>query len=227
MKKNLFTFYFAALVLAACSKKSNTDSGGTPVVPVTPPISSSATVDAGVSQQSIRGFGGANIVAWTGDLTSAQRDLAFSPTAGIGLSVLRVRIPNSPADFAAEKPTIDAAKAYGASVIATAWSAPANMKDNGNIVGGKLLPSAYASYAAYLASYNTAVGGVLAISPSNEPNIQVTYESMNLTASDLAAFVAANGTDCGAPIMGPEPFNMSQTFINDYLSNTAANAKTS
>jgi len=70
------------------------------------------------------------------------------------------------------------------------------------------------------------VGGVLAISPSNESNIQVTYESMQMTGPEVAEFVGAEGSNCGASIMAPEPFNMDSNFINAYLNNATAKAKT-
>ncbi|MDN5284598.1 MAG: xylanase [Mucilaginibacter sp.] len=228
MKRNLLIPLAAILLLASCTKGQNKNKlpAENNSVLSTSAVQATATIDASTVQQNIRGFGGANLVAWIGDLTSAQRTTAFSPINGIGLSVVRVRVPNSNADFAAEKPTIDAAKSYGASVIATAWSAPASMKDNGSVIGGKLKTTSYADYAAFLSSYNTAVGGVLAISPANEPNYAVSYESMNMTASEVADFAAAQGTNCGAPIMAPEPFNMSQTYINTYLSNATAKSKT-
>lgn len=229
MKNKLLSFAAAGLLLASCSKNQNTVdnfAGKTDTAGQSFATASTVAIDASTLQQNIRGFGGASILAWIGDLTSAQRIKAFDPNNGMGLSILRVRIPNSTADFAVEKPTIDAAKSYGASVIATAWSAPASMKDNGSVIGGKLKTTSYADYAAYLTSYNTAVGGVMAISPSNEPNITVTYESMSMTAAEVANFVAAKGTECGAPIMAPEPFNMDQTFINTYLSNATAKSKT-
>jgi glucuronoarabinoxylan endo-1,4-beta-xylanase len=138
-----------------------------------------------------------------------------------------VRVPNTSSEFAREKATIDACKANGGSAIATAWSAPASMKTNGSVIGGKINTSSYAAYAAHLKAFNTAVGGVSAISPANEPNLKVSYESMELTASEVAAFVAAQGSNCGAPIMAPEPFNMDQTYINTYLSNATAKSKTS
>jgi O-glycosyl hydrolase len=50
---------------------------------------------------------------------------------------------------------------------------------------------------------------------------------MNLTAPEVAAFVAAQGSNCGAPIMAPESFNFNRTYINSYLSNPTARAKTS
>jgi O-glycosyl hydrolase len=186
-----------------------------------------ATINAGTIQQYIRGFGGCNMVGWgVGDLTSTQRTLAFSTSSGIGLSVCRVRVSPNSGDWAAEKTTIAAAKSYGATVIASCWSAPASMKDNNNLVGGALLTSAYSSFASHLSSFCTTVGGVSAISPTNEPNISVTYESMKMTASQVAAFVAAQGSNCGASIMAPEPFNMDQSFINSYLSNSTAKSKT-
>jgi glucuronoarabinoxylan endo-1,4-beta-xylanase len=190
-------------------------------------VQGTAEINASTVQQSIKGFGGANIVAWTGDLTSAQRSTAFSPTNGIGLSIVRVRVPNSSTEFAAEKATIDACKSYGGSAIASAWSAPASMKTNGSVVGGKIKTASYSAYAAHLSAFNSAVGGLAAISPTNEPDYQVNYESMELTAPEVADFVAAQGSNCGAPIMAPEPFQMNQTYINTYLSNATAKLKTS
>ena len=143
MKKKLFTVLATALLFAACTKKNNADAVvvPTPLPDVITPVSASVlasssavAIDASTVQQYIRGFGGASILAWIGDLTSDQRVKAFSPTDGIGLSVLRVRIPENTSEFAVEKPTIDAAKSYGANVVATAWSAPVSMKDNANTV---------------------------------------------------------------------------------------------
>ncbi len=227
MKIKIVLAFACGLVFTACEKKIETsepEAGGSSKNKAT--VSATAAINASSVQQLIRGFGGANIRGWIPDLTAAQRTKAFSPSSGMGLSILRVRVPNNSSDFAAEKPTIDAAKSYGASVIASAWSAPASMKDNNNVVGGKLKTSSYADYATHLRDFNTAMGGLLAISPSNEPNIQVNYESMEMTAAEVANFVAAQGTNCGASIMAPEPFNMSQTFINSYLSNATAKSKT-
>ena len=208
---------FAVLFLiTGCSKKE------TPAPVVVPPVLLNATaiIDAGTVQQTIQGFGGASILTWIADLTSDQRTKAFSPTSGIGLSILRVMVPDDMSKFAAEKPTIDAAKSFGAKVIATAWFAPASM-----MINLSLDPNQYATYAAYLKSYNTAVGGVYAISPWNEPNLPASGW-MKGTATEVANFVAAQGNNCGAQIMAPEPFNMDQDFINTYLSNAAAKSNT-
>jgi len=209
---------FAVLVLLfGCSKKD------APAPVVVPPITLNATavIDATTVQQTIQGFGGNSILAWIADLTTDQRTKAFSPTTGIGLSILRVMVPDNSSKFAAEKPTIDVAKSYGAKVIATAWFAPPQM-----MINLSLDTAQYAAYAAHLKAYNTAVGGVYAISPWNEPNLPASGW-MKGTATEVANFVAKQGANCGAQIMGPEPFNMDQTFINDYLSNAAAKANTS
>jgi O-glycosyl hydrolase len=227
MKKSLISFLALALLVTGCSRK------GTPLLSGEenqserqPGEEATAVITAGTTQQNIRGFGGASIRGWIADLTATQRTTAFDPASGIGLSVLRVRVSPNSTDFAAEKATIDAAKSYGASVIASAWTAPAAMKDNNNLVGGKLNTGSYADYAAHLKNFCTTVGGVSAISPGNEPNISVTYESMNLTAPEIAAFVAAQGSNCGAPVMAPETFNMDKTYMDTYLGNATASSKT-
>lgn len=228
MKKNMYLLLFGAILFVSCTKEieeADLKSGTTTT------ISNSkvgtATIDANTVQQYIRGFGGANIRGWVPDLTTAQRTKAFSPSNGMGLSVLRVRVSPNSSDWAAEKTTIDVAKSYGATIIASSWTAPASMKDNNNVIGGKLKTTSYASYAQHLKNFNTTVGGVTAISPINEPNIKVNYESMDLTATEVANFVAAQGENCGTKIMGPEPFNMNTSYINSYLSNATAKSKTS
>ncbi|MBN2444987.1 MAG: hypothetical protein JXJ04_26770 [Spirochaetales bacterium] len=185
-----------------------------------------ATINANTVQQYIRGFGAANIIGWRDDMNSADRNTAFSVTNGLGFSVLRVRVSPNSADWAANQASIDAAKANGAMVIASAWSAPASMKTNNNTTGGNLSTSSYAAYATHLRNFCNTVSGIDAISPINEPNITVSYESMEMSATDVANFVAAQGNNCGAPIFAPEPFNMDQNFINQYLNNSGARSNT-
>lgn len=48
------------------------------------------TVDFGTTYQTIRGFGGST--AWLGKMPQAVASALFSPTSGLGLSILRVRI---------------------------------------------------------------------------------------------------------------------------------------
>jgi len=228
MKRKLIPLWVAAVLFAGCAK-NDSETPNSPklrhagtATSLSANVSGTAAINAGTVQQTVQGFGGASILAWEADLTSTQRTEAFSTTNGIGLSILRVMVPSTGSgSFAAEKPTIDAAKSYGAKVVATAWNAPSSM-----MTGVHLNTGSYAAYASYLSSYNSAVGGVYAISPFNEPNYSGSGW-MEATATEVANFVAAQGTNCGAPIMAPEPFNMDQTFINTYLSNATAKSNTS
>lgn len=219
MKKDLIRFLAITLLITGCSKKGSRPEDREDLQN-RPKEEATAAINASTVQQTIQGFGGMNHPIWIGDLTNDQRTKAFSTTNGIGMSILRVSVPENSNQFAAEKPTIDAAKSYGAKVIATAWNAPASMMNN-----LYLKTSAYADYAAHLRSFNTAVGGLYAISPWNEPNY-LASGWMHGTATEIANFVAAQGDNCGAPIMAPEPFNMDQNFINTYLSNATAKSKT-
>jgi O-glycosyl hydrolase len=222
--KQIWIFGIIMLVGFGCKKQGSSELSTTH--PASMDTAGITTIDAETVQQEIAGFGGADIIEWTGDLTADQRITAFSPSSGIGLSIVRVRVPVDKSRFPLAKASIDACKSYGGLVIATAWSAPASMKTNNNTVGGTLRKKSYADYAAYLNDFNTAVGGLTAISPANEPNYPVTYESMEMTATEVADFVAAEGNKCGAPIMAPEPFNMDHTYIENYLSSKAAKSKT-
>ena len=63
---------------------------GSVSVTVNLPAPAPATVDFGTTYQTIRGFGGASV--WLGQMTSAVARALFSPTSGLNLSILRVRI---------------------------------------------------------------------------------------------------------------------------------------
>jgi O-glycosyl hydrolase len=211
-KVQVVVFIITIFVLFGCSKEVVTNEPEQTVVNSIP-----VTIDVGTQLQIVRGFGGAAIHNWIADLTDAQMTKAFSTSNGIGLSIMRVRIPSSSDQFGGEVSQINAAKQFGVSIIATAWSAPAAMKTSNNVVGGKLKPESYAAYAAYLRSYNSAVGGVMAISPWNEPNYVVTYEGMNNNAAEIGKFLSLYADSCGTKVMAPETFNMSKPF-NDSVS---------
>src|SRR5688572_11500908 len=109
MKKDLTTFLAIIVLLTGCSKK-NTSAENDNTPDVVPREEATAAVNAGTVQQTIQGFGGMSHPIWIGDLTNDQRTKAFSTTNGIGMSILRVSVPENSNQFAAEKPTIDAAK---------------------------------------------------------------------------------------------------------------------
>ena len=104
-----------------------------------------AVVNFGTAQQTISGFGGAT--AWLGQLTVPQATALFSPTEGLGLSVLRVRIDptgsaTSTPPWATTTPNTgswfdevtNAQEAVAANpkaiVMATPWTPPASLKSS-------------------------------------------------------------------------------------------------
>jgi O-glycosyl hydrolase len=138
-----------------------------------------ATVNYAAPQQTIRGFGGST--AWLGQLTVPQANALFSPTTGLGLSVLRMRIDPTgtattnwvPSNGAWLTEVENAQEAVAANpnaiVFASPWTPPASMKTSSssqpyysgtcspaaNYCGGYLNPTNYAAYAAYLEDFVT------------------------------------------------------------------------
>ncbi len=148
--------------------------------------SNTITVNPNQTYQTIDGFG-ASITDASATLLSqlpqSQRDSVmasiFSPTSGIGMSILRQPLGSSdfvngpfytyddlPAgqtdptlshfsiahDQAQIIPLIKQAISLNPSlkVVVAAWGQPAWMKDNGSLVGGHILPQYYGTYATYL-----------------------------------------------------------------------------
>jgi O-glycosyl hydrolase len=142
-----------------------------------------ATVDFADTLQTIRGFGGST--AWLGKMPQAVATALFSPTNGLGLSILRVRIDpeGSPTgggtfgypyetgewDYEAANGGLAVAANPNAVVFATPWTPPASMKTSStaqpyysgscspaaDYCGGYLNPSNYAAYASYLEDFVT------------------------------------------------------------------------
>lgn len=115
MKIKILFFSVIDFVAGACSNDYEK--------PAEKPIHLKATavITAGAVQQNIR-VGGVSIRNWIADITSAQRTKAFSVNNGIGLSVLRVRVPFNGADFSAAGSCGNFGIARPASSIATLLS---------------------------------------------------------------------------------------------------------
>jgi len=81
-------------------------------------------------------------------------------------------------------------------IIATPWSAPVWMKDNGSFVGGSLQPAYYAVYSQYFVKYiqkMKALGiTITAITPQNEPLNPYNNPSLVMTALAQATFIKNN-----------------------------------
>jgi glucosylceramidase len=146
-------------------------------------------VDDAVRYQVIDGFGASltDSSAWllSHKLTDTQRkealEMLFSPSKGIGLSILRQ--PMGASDFALEdhsyddlppgeadpqlkKFSIDHDRAYiipilrqalalnrNLKIIASPWSPPGWMKTSGSMIQGALLPAAYSTLARYFVQF--------------------------------------------------------------------------
>jgi len=143
------------------------------------PTQPGVTVDFGTEEQIIRGFGGST--AWLGQLTTAQANALFSPSSGLGLSILRMRI--DPTGSASTnwvtsnwgQEVINAQEAVSANpnaiAFASPWTPPPSMKTSSTsqpyysgtaacspgagYCGGYLNPSNYAAYATYLEDFVT------------------------------------------------------------------------
>lgn len=167
------------------------------------------------TRQVIDGFGASS--AWTAaSLSDAWADQFFSPTTGLGLSLLRVRI--APNGTTAETVTAQRAVARGVAVWATPWTPPAEWKSNNDANnGGTLLPEFHAAWAArlgdFVVSMNNAGVPLLALSAQNEPNYTATWESCVWTPTSLSAFIrdhlgpALVSRNVPTRVMAPEVIN--------------------
>ena len=193
------------------------------------PDSGSATtieINPATAYQSMDGFGAAftDSSAWlvgtrmsAGSRTTLMTNL-FSPSAGIGLSM--VRQPMGASDFTANGAdytyddtccsvadfTVDHDRAYlipvlqqarsinpQLKIMATPWSAPAWMKTNNSLNGGQLRADMHAAYADYFVKYVQAYGGaglpIYAVTLQNEPHHEAGYPSMRMEPAEQAALV--------------------------------------
>ncbi len=81
-------------------------------------------------------------------------------------------------------------------ILSCPWSPPVWMKDNGNTVGGSLLPQYYDAYARYFVKYiqQMKAEGIIvdAVTPQNEPLNPANNPSLLMVATDQANFIKNN-----------------------------------
>jgi glucuronoarabinoxylan endo-1,4-beta-xylanase len=197
------------------------------------PVRAQTTIDLAKAKQTIRGFGGMNLTEpgekWKiEDLTPEQAELAFGTKEGqLGLSMLRIRIPFNSAQWEREVRTVKTALAHGATVFATPWSAPADLKTNSSTVAGKLRTDKYGAYADHLLAFAKFMADhdapLYAVSVQNEPDIQVEYESMDWTAQELVNFLAQQGAKFGdLKVIAPESYQMRTAMMDPILNSSTA-----
>lgn len=191
-----------------------------------------ANIDLDVEFQRIAGFGGINVPEWTGgDLTVGQSNAAFGNGPGqIGMSILRVRIPPSANDFQLQLPTAQRAVAMGATVFATPWTPPINMKTNNSDVAGELNVASYRAYADHLLRFRDFMESngvpIEAISVQNEPDIEVDYESCDWTPQEMINWLIQEGPRFGdTKLMVAESFNFNRDATDPLLNDPAAAAE--
>ena len=191
-----------------------------------PWMAQAATANINLSQtnQTLRGFGGASV--WLGQLSDANMDTLFGTGPGtIGLSIDRIRIAPD-GNWNDELQNAKKAIARGAIVMATPWTPPASMKTNNNVVGGSLKSTEFANYANYLqgfANFMSSNGAPLyAISIQNEPDIQVTYESCDWTASQMLTFARNNAGAISTRVIMCESFNFKKSYTDPILNDAQA-----
>jgi glucuronoarabinoxylan endo-1,4-beta-xylanase len=210
-------------------KKSNS-SGNNPPTP--PPV---ATIDLSANQQVIRGFGAATVFLPSAALNATELDKLFGTADGqVGLSILRIRLASDddPNWRSIELANAQGAKQRGAIVMATPWSPPARFKTNGSIIGGSLITDSSAKYATYLDNFAkymaTNNAALYAVSVQNEPDISVTYESCNWTATQMHDFVKGfAGAITTTKVIAPESFNFNHAMSDPILNDDAAAANIS
>ena len=135
------------------------------------------TINTNKLYQSIDGFGGINHPEWYGDLTDADRKLAFGNGEGqLGCSILRIFVNPDKNQWNKALPTAQYASKNGITVFASPWEPPSNLTENGSAYGGKLhLPKKnYGAYAQHLNDFGTYMknNGVdlYSVSVQNEPD---------------------------------------------------------
>ena len=227
--KQLFLDCVFFVSLLSCSKgdDNNNNTGGNN----NNSVSAEITILGNDNKQLIEGFGCATVFnpPNTTPLTSEEFDRLFGSGNGqVGLNILRIRLASDDSWRAVELNNAKAAIQRGARILATPWSPPAQMKTNGNIIGGSLIPDSGAAYAKYLndfANYMAANGApIYAVSVQNEPDWNPSYEGCVWTASEMRDFLKNHGhLVTSTKLMAPELVNNNQTYINTILSdNTSA-----
>ncbi|MDH6454803.1 MULTISPECIES: glucuronoxylanase [unclassified Streptomyces] len=185
-----------------------------------------AVIDPSATRQTIRGFGGMSHTAWIGDLTAAQRDMAFGTGDGqLGFTLLRIPVPEDRAAWNRDLATAKRAAELGAAVIASPWNPPASMVET--FVRGsqtdarRLRYDMYGAYAQHLNDFTTYLrnNGVnlYAVSVQNEPDYA--HDWTWWTPAEMVRFLRENAGSIGTRVIAPESFqylkNMSDPILND------------
>jgi glucuronoarabinoxylan endo-1,4-beta-xylanase len=174
-----------------------------------------ATVNVSSQKQTIRGIGGMSHAAWAGDLTAAERELAFGNGDGqLGFTALRIPVTDGAPD-SANVATAKAAIAAGAIVFATPWNS-----------SGAMDSTQFASYATHLNNFvaymkNQGVE-LYAIGTQNEPDYGAQGGWRTWTAAQCHDFALNYGATIATKLIACESYSYNKSFYDPILNDPAA-----
>jgi glucuronoarabinoxylan endo-1,4-beta-xylanase len=182
-------------------------------------IAQNATITVGSQKQFIRGFGGMSHAAWIGDMTAAQRALAFGNGDGqLGFTILRIPVSDGAPDTL-NVATARAALAAGAIVFATPWNPAATYA-----------AAQFPAYATHLNDFVSFMKGqgvdLYAISVQNEPDFGAQAGWGSWTAASCHDFILNFRATITTKLMSCESFNYNKTYYDPVLNDPAALANT-
>jgi len=198
-------------------------------------------IDKNITYQNITGFGGfvcSPQFAYNHMTPAEIQKLWGTGATDAGYNMLRLYIPEDPANWPQVLATAQQAKAMGLIVFASPWTMPAAWKTNNNSNAvfvdangiqqiGYLKPEHYQDYALHLNSFVTylATNGVALdyISIQNEPDEMAQYAGCIWTPTQIAAFVRDYGQLINCNVIAPESVGFTDNYANSFL-NTATMA---
>ncbi len=196
------------------------------------PLHAKVSVDSGTEYQVWDGFGAMNDWGDTNYWSESEIDLLMGTLA---LRIMRIRIPVDESHWANLVPGCKyAVERYGARILATPWTMPASMKDNGDLNArnaqgetSHLLEEHYNDYALYLekfAAFMKDKGAPLyAISVQNEPDWPASYEGCIWSAEQHLKFVRDYGhLITSALLVTGESLKSDHSFYNPVLEDETA-----
>lgn len=192
-------------------------------------------IDKTISYQNITGFGGfvcSPQFAYN-HMTGAEiQKLWGTGSTDAGYNILRLYIPEDPANWPQVLATAQQAKSMGLIVFASPWTMPASWKTNNHINAvytdangvqqiGYLKPERYQDYALHLNSFVTylANNGVALdyISIQNEPDEMAQYQGCIWTPTQIATFVKDYGQLINCNVIAPESVGFTDNYANAFI----------
>jgi len=198
-------------------------------------------IDKNITYQNITGFGGfvcSPQFAYNHMTPTEIQKLWGTGATDAGYNMLRLYIPEDPANWPQALATAQQAKSMGLIVFASPWTMPAAWKTNNSSNAvftdangvqqiGYLKPEHYQDYALHLNSFVTylATNGVTLdyISIQNEPDEMAQYAGCIWTPTQIANFVRDYGQLINCNVIAPESVGFTDNFANAFL-NTATMA---